>query len=118
MTDACEVARSELADAALPPEGKDYFELAIRAAEPNESARHGKLKPADTWIPVADEHRCDKAAVPDVRRARSEAASLLMLVNGAVGAIAGAYAATRSVQVTALACGAALLLAVLVARRK
>lgn len=122
MTDASKVARSELAGAALPLEGTGDLELVSQAAEPNEPARHITLAAgpalADIWLPAVDENHRDKVAVQDVRGARWEAGSLLVLINGAAGAIAGAYVATRSVPVTALAGGAALLLAVLVVWRK
>jgi hypothetical protein len=120
MTDASEGARSELIDAALPLEGTGDLELVGRAAKPNDPARDITLaaRPILTviWLP-ADENRRDKVAVQDVRRPGWEAGGLLALINGVAGAIAGAYVATRSVPVTALAGGAALLLAVLVVWR-
>ena len=122
MTDASKVARSELVDATLPLEGTGDLEPVSHAAEPNESARRITLTAgpalADIWLPAVDENHRDKVAVQDVRRARWDAGSLLMLINGVAGAIAGAYVTTRSVPVTVLAGGAAWLLAVLVVWRK
>jgi hypothetical protein len=126
MTDASEIARSELVDADLPLKRTGDLELASHTAEPNDAARYitptaghdPGHDPVGIWLPTVDENHRDKIIVQDVQPARWDARSLLVLINGVVGAIAGAYVATRSVPVTALAGGAALLLAVLVVWRK
>ena len=122
MTDASEVARSELVDADLPLKRTGDLELASHTAEPNDGARYitptAGHDPVGIWLPTVDENHRDKIIVQDVQPARWDAGSLLVLINGVAGAIAGAYVATRSVPVTALAGGAALLLAVLVVWRK
>ena len=122
MTDASEIARSELVDADLPLKRTGDLELASHTAEPNDGARYitptAGHDPVGIWLPTVDENHRDKIIVQDVQPARWDARSLLVLINGVAGAIAGAYVATRSVPVTALAGGAALLLAVLVVWRK
>ena len=122
MTDASEVARSELVDADLPLKRTGDLELVSHTAEPNDAARYitptAGHDPAGIWLPTVDENHRDKIIVQDVQPAGWDARSLLVLINGVAGAIAGAYVATSSVPVTALAGGAALLLAVLVVWRK
>jgi hypothetical protein len=122
MTDASEITRSELVDADLPLKRTGDLELASHTAEPNDGARYitptAGHDPVGIWLPTVDENHRDKIIVQDVQPARWDARSLLVLINGVAGAIAGAYVATRSVPVTALAGGAALLLAVLVVWRK
>lgn len=122
MTDASEIARSELVDADLPLKRTGDLELASHTAEPNDGARYitptAGHDPVGIWLPTVDENHRDKIIVQDVQPARWDTRSLLVLINGVAGAIAGAYVATRSVPVTALAGGAALLLAVLVVWRK
>ena len=122
MTDASEIARSELVDADLPLKRTGDLELASHTAEPNDGARYitptAGHDPVGIWLPTVDENHRDKIIVQDVQPARWDARSLLVLINGVAGAIAGAYVATRLVPVTALAGGAALLLAVLVVWRK
>ena len=122
MTDASEFARSELVDADLPLKRTGDLELVSHTAEPNDAARYitptAGHDPAGIRLPTVDENHRDKIIVQDVQPAGWDARSLLVLINGVAGAIAGAYVATSSVPVTAPAGGAALLLAVLVVWRK
>ncbi|TDD88715.1 hypothetical protein [Actinomadura rubrisoli] len=55
---------------------------------------------------------------PEGRGPSRDVAGVLMLVNGVVAAIGGAYVTTGSLAVTVLAGAAALVLAVLVVRKR
>ena len=56
MTDASEVARSELVDAYLPLKRTGDLELVSHTAEPNDAARYitptAGHDPADIWLPT------------------------------------------------------------------